>query len=412
MRGKRQLQVSVPDHFRCPISLDLMKDPVTLSTGITYDRHSIETWLDAGNYVCPLTNQVLHSQDSIPNHTLRRLIQDWCVANRGSGIDRIPTPTVPLSSAEVGDILLEVSSGRRTVEALKKLRALAKESERCRKCIASTNAAYVAASVFCEHSLKALQKSQPSVDVCNEALGMLPMILPMNDDARELLASFNALRCITSTLLQGNPEGKTNAALVLREMAGDNQYRERIGATDGLAEGLVRLLKEPLCPRATKASITAIYHIACGCARVREELVEAGVVPLLLEILPEADLSICERSLAALDVLCDCPEGRSAAHEHALTIPVIVKKIMGVSVLATELAVSILWAICRHSSDDSVLFDALQAGAFQKLVVLVQLGCKETERKRAIELLKLLNKHRGEWECIDSMDFKEVKRSF
>ena len=31
-------EVEVPDQFKCPISLDLMEDPVVLSTGITYDR--------------------------------------------------------------------------------------------------------------------------------------------------------------------------------------------------------------------------------------------------------------------------------------------------------------------------------------------------------------------------------------
>lgn len=41
--NKRKLsELIVPNHFRCPISLELMKDPVTLSTGITYDRETIE----------------------------------------------------------------------------------------------------------------------------------------------------------------------------------------------------------------------------------------------------------------------------------------------------------------------------------------------------------------------------------
>ncbi|KAJ4967126.1 hypothetical protein NE237_018975 [Protea cynaroides] len=31
-------EVDVPSYFLCPISLQIMKDPVTVSSGITYDR--------------------------------------------------------------------------------------------------------------------------------------------------------------------------------------------------------------------------------------------------------------------------------------------------------------------------------------------------------------------------------------
>uniref|UniRef100_A0A0D3GC55 U-box domain-containing protein n=1 Tax=Oryza barthii TaxID=65489 RepID=A0A0D3GC55_9ORYZ len=33
----------VPD-FLCSISMELMEDPVTVATGVTYDRRSIERW--------------------------------------------------------------------------------------------------------------------------------------------------------------------------------------------------------------------------------------------------------------------------------------------------------------------------------------------------------------------------------
>ncbi|KAE8727189.1 E3 ubiquitin-protein ligase PUB22 [Hibiscus syriacus] len=37
-------EIEIPSHFLCPISLQL-RDPVAISTGITYDRESIEQWL-------------------------------------------------------------------------------------------------------------------------------------------------------------------------------------------------------------------------------------------------------------------------------------------------------------------------------------------------------------------------------
>ncbi|WZZ85231.1 hypothetical protein YC2023_113810 [Brassica napus] len=38
---KDDLYIAVPTFFRCPISLDVMKSPVSLCTGVTYDRASI-----------------------------------------------------------------------------------------------------------------------------------------------------------------------------------------------------------------------------------------------------------------------------------------------------------------------------------------------------------------------------------
>jgi hypothetical protein len=74
----------VPLFFKCPISLELMKDPVVLCTGQSYERSSIEPWLEAGNHTCLAMMQTLVSLELVPNHTLRRFIQNWCETH-GSG---------------------------------------------------------------------------------------------------------------------------------------------------------------------------------------------------------------------------------------------------------------------------------------------------------------------------------------
>jgi hypothetical protein len=411
--GMKELDVTVPSYLRCPISLELMRDPVTLCTGITYDRQNIETWLDAGNNVCPITNQALENQEMIPNHTVRRVIQDWCVANSSSGIERIPTPRAPPTSAQIAELLSEIGSR----EAIQRLRALAKESDRNRKRVASSNAVRVLASVFAAHSVQALNRLQHAVDICEEALGTLAVILPVRDAAgevRELLTSADSLRCIISILVHGNLEGKKNAVTLLQEIADDNRSRERIARAEGIAEGLVELLREPICPSVAKASISVIFKIATTGRKIRVKLVEAGAVALLVEILADSDSDrgLCERGLAALDVLINCTDGRLAAHSHALTVPVTVKKMLRVSDWANESAVSILWALCQNSSDWSFVAEALQACALQKLLVLVQIGCRESTREKATDVLKLLNKYRKQWECADTMDFSQIRRSF
>ncbi|GLJ51865.1 hypothetical protein SUGI_1101810 [Cryptomeria japonica] len=402
------IEVTVPTYLRCPISLELMKDPVILCTGITYDRQSIETWLDSGKTVCPVTNQILHTQDTIPNHTLRRIIQDWCVANSGRGVHRIPTPKAPLDPAHLNSILAQISSGEK--ESIGKLKRLGRESERNKKCIASSNASSVLASLFAKHSAQALNRSQQSVDICEEALGALTMTLPLTSQAMDLLALSDALACLVFNLRLGNPEAKNSAVTILRQMASKDKYRDMIGKSEGLVEGLVQLLREPICPAATKSSLFIIYNIALR-QRCRSKVVEAGAIPWLVEMLVDGDRSICERALLVLDILCYCTEGRAAASTHALTLPVVVKKMLRVSDSATELAVSVLWNICQNSCDGEAVREALHAGAFDKLLLLVQMGCSEQTRDKSIKLLKLSKAYANDWECAETLHLHHVKRS-
>lgn len=44
-----------PWEYLCPITRELMVDPVTLSTGQTYDRAPITKWINDGHYTCPVT---------------------------------------------------------------------------------------------------------------------------------------------------------------------------------------------------------------------------------------------------------------------------------------------------------------------------------------------------------------------
>ncbi|GLJ51862.1 hypothetical protein SUGI_1101780 [Cryptomeria japonica] len=403
------IEVTVPSYLRCPISLELMRDPVTLCTGLTYDRHSIETWLDAGNNVCPVTNQILHTQDTIPNHTLRRIIQDWCVANTGRGVHRIPTPKAPLDPAHLNAILAQIASGEK--ESIGKLKRLGRESNRNKKCIASSNASSVLASLFAKHSAQAMNRSQQSVEICEEALEALTMTLPLTSQALDSLALSDAIACLVCNLREGNPEAKNSAATILREMVSKDKYRDMIGKREGLVEGLVQILREPICPAATKSSLFIIYNIAMR-QRYRNRVAGAGAVPLLVEMLVDGDRSICEKALLVLDTLCCCTEGRAAASAHALTLPVIVKKMLRVSESATELAVSVLWSICQNSCDGEAVREALHAGAFNKLLLIVQLGCSEETRDKSIKLLKLSKAYTNDWECAETLHLHHVKGFF
>lgn len=81
--------VPVPPDFCCPLSLELMTDPVIVASGQTYERAFIKNWIDLGITVCPKTRQTLAHTNLIPNYTVKALIANWCESNNVKPVDPV-----------------------------------------------------------------------------------------------------------------------------------------------------------------------------------------------------------------------------------------------------------------------------------------------------------------------------------
>eukprot|EP00271_Cylindrocystis_brebissonii_P016388 TRINITY_DN3988_c0_g4_i1.p1 TRINITY_DN3988_c0_g4~~TRINITY_DN3988_c0_g4_i1.p1 ORF type:complete len:1349 (+),score=248.11 TRINITY_DN3988_c0_g4_i1:576-4622(+) len=75
-------KLKVPTEYCCPLSLEIMTDPVIIASGQTYERVFIERWLDQGHSSCPITRCNLSHTALIPNFALKSSISAWCRANR------------------------------------------------------------------------------------------------------------------------------------------------------------------------------------------------------------------------------------------------------------------------------------------------------------------------------------------
>ncbi|XP_050363425.1 U-box domain-containing protein 3 [Argentina anserina] len=71
----------VPPYFRCPLSSELMLDPVIVASGQTYERTAIQKWLDHGLIICPKTRHRLTHTNLIPNYTFKAMVESWCQEN-------------------------------------------------------------------------------------------------------------------------------------------------------------------------------------------------------------------------------------------------------------------------------------------------------------------------------------------
>ena len=71
----------VPNEYKCPISHELMVDPIVASDGHTYERFCFERWVSGGKIVSPMTNAPLYSINTIPNLNLKKIISQFISEN-------------------------------------------------------------------------------------------------------------------------------------------------------------------------------------------------------------------------------------------------------------------------------------------------------------------------------------------
>jgi hypothetical protein len=72
--GKRLKGMRMRDEFICPITYQLLRDPVVASDGNTYEKSAIERWLKT-THTSPRTGDPMDAT-LIPNLNLKKLIQD------------------------------------------------------------------------------------------------------------------------------------------------------------------------------------------------------------------------------------------------------------------------------------------------------------------------------------------------
>lgn len=66
----------MPDEYKCPITCEMMRDPVFAADGHTYERRAIATWFET-KQTSPLSNAVLEHRRLVPNRALKQLIDKW-----------------------------------------------------------------------------------------------------------------------------------------------------------------------------------------------------------------------------------------------------------------------------------------------------------------------------------------------
>lgn len=335
--------LSCPEEFKCPLSKELMRDPVILASGQTYDRPFIQKWLNAGNRTCPQTEQVLSHTILTPNNLIRDMISQW---SKSQGIE-LPNPV--MDGKEEG--VTEAERDRffslldKLCAALPQQKEAAKELRMLTKKMPSFRALFGESIDAIPQLLTPLSgsKSESCVhpDLQEDVITTL-LNLSIHDSNKKLVAETPmVIPLLMEALRSGTIETRSNAAATLFTLSALDSNKALIGKS-GALKPLIDLLDEghPLAMKDVASAIfnlciihenkaravrdsavsvilkkimdgvlvdelLAILAMLSTHQRAIEEIGELGGVPCLLRIIRE---STCERNkencIAILHTVC------------------------------------------------------------------------------------------------------------
>ncbi|KAM7252903.1 hypothetical protein ACFE04_025521 [Oxalis oulophora] len=368
----------IPHEFLCPITLEIMIDPVIVATGVTFERDSIQKWIDTNHMTCPKTRQALVHLSLAPNFALKNLIQQWCEKTNFKLPKKENLPkfeiTSPEHKEEIITLVQRLSSNQLEVQrdSVKKIRLLSKENPENRVLIANCGAIRPLVQLL----------SYPDSKIQEHAVTAL-LNLSIDESNKKIIASQGAIRAIIEVLEKGSVEARENSAAALFSLSMLDENKVTIGLSNGIPH-LVDLLKNGTI-RGKKDALTALFNLSLNQAN-KVRAVDAGIVPPLLQLLEDRNLGMVDEALSIFLILATHPEGRHAIGQLSF-IEILVEFIRDGTPKNKECATSVLLEL--GSNNSSFLLASLQFGVYEHLVKLAESGTNRAQRK-ANALLQLV----------------------
>ncbi|KAL6577594.1 hypothetical protein OROMI_009922 [Orobanche minor] len=377
----------IPDDFLCPISLELMRDPVIVATGQTYERSYIQRWIDCGNKTCPKTQQKLKHLTLTPNYVLRSLISQWCLKHNVEHTTLLTNGKIRKSDGSYRDVSGDISAIESLVRKLSSrsnedrrsavadIRSLSKRSTDNRILLAEAGAIPILVNLLTSEDAQIQDNAVTSI-----------LNLSIYEDNKGLIMLANAIPSIVQVLRAGRSmEAKENAAAALFSLSLADENKIIIGAS-GAIPALVDLL-ESGSSRGKKDAATALFNL-CIYHGNKGRAVRAGIIAALLKMMTDTGECMVDEALTILSVLASHNEAKVVIVK-ASTIPVLIDLLRTGSPRIKENACAILLSLCKRDKENLACLSRLGA-----LVPLTEISKNGTERakRKANSLLEYLRK--------------------
>ncbi|KAK2380033.1 E3 ubiquitin-protein ligase PUB23 [Trifolium repens] len=393
----------IPPYFLCPISFQIMKEPMTTVTGITYDRESIEKWLSKAKIcVCPVTNQSLPrgTQYLTPNHTLQRLIKAWISSNEAKGVgeDQVSSPKYPINRIHLQKLVKNLDVPHCYQASMEKIHDLAKQGERNRTCMVEVGVTKAMVMVikrnFKEGNTNGLEEALKIIRLLWHEAMMKNKIKHL---IRENMDFTNSLTWILKIHMDNNNFNMINEVMPLLKLTIDVVDSTLLGNLNiEFFREIVRVIRKR--GLFSKQAIKSALHVlldACPLGRNRTRIVEAGGVTELVELeLEKPEKSMTELVFNLLAHLCSCAEGREQFLRHAAGLAMVSKRILRVSSATDDLAIQIISVIAKYSTSKEIVLEMLRVGTVSKLCMVMQADCASYLKEKARGILRL---HSTSW---------------
>ncbi|KAJ8769230.1 hypothetical protein K2173_001467 [Erythroxylum novogranatense] len=378
--------IAIPDDFLCPISLELMRDPVIVATGQTSERSYIQRWIDSGNTTCPKTQQKLEHLTLTPNYVLRSLISQWCEKHKIQQPTGLANGRLKKSDGSFRDVtgdmvaiqaLVRKLSSRSIEErraAVSEIRSLSKRSTDNRILIAEAGAIPVLINLLTAEDVSIQENAVTSI-----------LNLSIYENNKGLIMLAGAIPSIVQVLRAGSVEAKENAAATLFSLSLADENKIIIGAS-GAIPALVELLQNG-STRGKKDAATALFNL-CIYQGNKGRAVRSGIVTALLKMLTDSANGMVDEALTIFSVLASNQEAK-AAIVKASTIPVLIDLLRTGQPRSKENAGAILLSLCKRDPENLSCISRL--GAVIPLTELAKSGTERAKRK-ATSLLEHLRK--------------------
>lgn len=237
--------------FFCPITQELMEDPVIDPDGNSYERSAIENWLRT-NTTSPITRQPLQIADLRPNRALKTAIDEYRTTNIV-----VKRNIVAVEETEIPHADITVSANY--LDGFLKISLKPPEIEHRSPCdiccvVDTSGSMAIEAEIQDQKERAGLSR----LDLVKHSVKTIIQSLQAQD--RLSVVSFSNRATVLFQLTKMDPDGKSSALAALERLEDDGQTN----LWDGLRQGVEVLLNGQ---RAT-GSNAALFLLTDGCPNV------------------------------------------------------------------------------------------------------------------------------------------------
>ncbi|ESQ31217.1 hypothetical protein EUTSA_v10003745mg [Eutrema salsugineum] len=352
----------VPSDFCCPLSLELMTDPVIVASGQTYERVFIEKWIGMGLMVCPKTRQALSHTTLTPNFSVKAFIANWCESNNVNP----PDPLELIQSSQPFPLLVESEdssvSGKGHTESL--------DATKCEEQHQVLSRSTSAPGIVAEVVSKVQQRSTDAADTSIsqepvETVWRLPSV-----------RHFRHPGIIPATIRETGSSSSIEAEATsrIRILSRTSTENRIVIARCGAINSLVDLLYST-DERIQTDAVTCLLNLSIN-DNNKSVIADSGAIGPLIHVLKTGSIEAKENSAATLFSLSVIEENKTKIGEAGAIEPLV--DLLGYgSLRGKKDAATALFNLSIHHENKTRV---IEAGAVRYLVELMDPAAGMVER--------------------------------